>query len=356
MANMKDIADRAGVSIATVSKVLNGIGGISTETSELVLSIAKELHYRPNLYARSLKKGQSKTIGIITEDLTVFNTPPIIDGIGGCCEEHGYHYLLENLRLDKLHINPTVNVEHCNKLINDAINLLLSMQVDGIIYVGCHSHKVTAHPLSDSIPMVCAYCSSPNLTIPSVLYDDLQAAYDLTNLLLREGHRKIGMVTGPIDSDHAKRRLTGFQEALYDNGTPYNPHLTAHGDWTRDSGYHAMPSLLRQGITAIFAHNDVMAMGIIDYCIKHDVAIGTDLALIGFDNREVSTVCRPTLSTIELPLYQIGYTSTSILIDKMKGTPNTIERKTSLSCKIIERDSTRLYMKNKEKIQYESND
>lgn len=350
MANMKDIADRAGVSIATVSKVLNGIGGISTETSELVLSIAEELHYRPNLYARSLKKGQSKTIGIITEDLTVFNTPPIIDGIGGCCEEHGYHYLLENLRLDKLHIDPIINAEHCNKLINDAINLMLSMQVDGIIYLGCHSHKVTAHPLSDSIPMVCAYCSSPNLAIPSVLYDDQQASYDLTTLLLQEGHKQIGMVTGPIDSYHAKRRLTGFQEALYDHDIPYNPHLTAHGDWSRDSGYKAVAGLLKQGVTAIYSHNDVMAMGIIDYCIKHDVAIGRDLALIGFDNREVSTVCRPTLSTIELPLYQIGHTSATILIDKIEGKPSTIEGETSLSCKIIERDSTRLFLKNKEDI------
>lgn len=90
---MKDIAREAGVSVATVSKVLNGLGGISQETTEHILSIAKELKYRPNLYARNLKTRHSRTIGIIAEDMTVFNAPPIVDGIGACCESRGYHYL-----------------------------------------------------------------------------------------------------------------------------------------------------------------------------------------------------------------------------------------------------------------------
>jgi len=90
MANLKDIAARANVSVATVSKVLNGLGGSSPETTELILSIAKELNYRPNLIARNLKKQKSKSIGIITEDITVFNTPPIVDGIGAYCDEKGF--------------------------------------------------------------------------------------------------------------------------------------------------------------------------------------------------------------------------------------------------------------------------
>ncbi len=343
MANMKDIADKAGVSIATVSKVLNGLGGISSETTELVLSIAKQLNYRPNLYARTLKKGQSQTIGIITEDLTVFNTPPIIDGIGACCEKRGYHYLLENLRLNTLHIDPILQAEHYNQLMNEAIDLMMSMQVDGIIYLSCHSHKVLPHPLNQNIPFVCSYCSSPSLSIPSVLYDDRKAGYEVTSLLIRQGHRIIGTITGPGDSIHMKNRLTGYQEALFEHDIPYNPHLTLQGAWDRDSGYAGAEKLLSLGATAIFCHNDLMAMGVIDYCIGHSIQPGKELALIGFDNREVSTVCRPALSTVELPLFRIGETSASILIDKIEGKPAYAIGEVSLDCKIIERESTLLY-------------
>lgn len=345
MANMKDIADKANVSIATVSKVLNGIGGISSETAELVLSIAEELNYRPNLYARNLKKGQSHSLGIISEDITVFNTPPIIDGIGACCEERNYHYLLENLRLHKLNIDPILHAGKYNQLTDEAIDLMLSMQVDGIIYLSCHSHKVLAHPLNQNIPFVCAYCSSPSLSIPSLLYDDRKAAYEATALLIRQGHERIGCVTGSSDSIHMRNRLTGYQEALFENDIPYNPHLTIQGDWNRDSGYQAAEKLLKQNVTAIFCHNDIMAMGIIDYCTKQGIEIGRDLALIGFDNLEISTVCRPTLSTVELPLFDIGHASARILIDKIEGTKEPAIGEIYLDCQIIERESTQLYRK-----------
>lgn len=345
MANMKDVADRANVSIATVSKVLNGVGNISPETAHLVNSIAKELNYRPNLYARNLKKGQSRTIGIISEDITVFNTPPIIDGIGACCEEQNYHYLLENLRLDKLHIDPIIHEEKYNRLTNEAIDLMLSMQVDGIIYLSCHSHKVLAHPLNQAIPFVCAYCTSPTLSIPSILYDDRKAAYEATCLLIQEGHTKIGCVTGYPDSIHMKNRLTGYQEALFENSIPYNPHLTVQGDWDRDSGYDSTEKLIKQNVTAIFCHNDLMCMGIMDYCAKQGIEIGKDLALIGFDNRDISTVCRPALSTVELPLFDIGHTATKVLIDKIEGTKNQVIGEIYLGCQIIERESTKLYKK-----------
>lgn len=342
MANMKDIADKANVSIATVSKVLNGIGNISNETTELVMSIAKELNYRPNLYARNLKKGQSRAIGIISEDITVFNTPPIIDGIGACCEKRNYHYLLENLRLDKLHIDPIIHAEKYNQLTNEAIDLMLSMQVDGIIYLSCHSHKVLAHPLNQNIPFVCAYCTSPTLSIPSILYDDRKAAFEATSLLIRQGHTKIGSVTGYADSIHMRNRLTGYQEALFEHSIPYNPHLTVQGDWDRDSGYQAAQQLLKEKVTAVFCHNDLMAMGVMDYCVKQGIEIGKDLALIGFDNRDISTVCRPALSTVELPLFDIGHTSTDILIDKIEGIKNPAIGEIYLDCQIIERESTKM--------------
>lgn len=341
MANMKDIASRAGVSVATVSKVLNDLGGISQDTTDLILSIAKELNYRPNLYARNLKTRQSRTIGIITEDITVFNAPPIIDGIGACCEERGYHYFLENLRLYNLGVNPLLDVNEQSSIVNDAIDFMMSMQVDGLLYLGCHSHKVVHLPSIGDTHFICSYCSCTDPSIPSVLYDDKKAGYDVAKYLIHAGHKSIGVITGPNGSIHSAKRLTGYQEALYDSGLPYNPKMTAQGDWNRDSGFHQAEQLIRGGATAIFAQNDLMAMGVIDYCVKNDIEIGKELALVGFDNREISTVCRPTLTTVSPPLFEIGHTSATLLIDKIEGKSYTASGEILLECSIIERDSTK---------------
>ena len=340
MSNMKDIAKRAGVSVATVSKVLNGLGGISQETTETILSIAKELNYRPNLYARNLKTRQSRTIGIITEDITVFNTPPIIDGIGACCEEHGYHYLLENLRHYRIGIDPALDVNEHSLIVSEAANFMMSMQVDGLIYLSCHSHKVLHLPAIKDTHFVCTYCSCTDPSVPSVLYDDKKAGYHVAKYLMDLGHKTIGVIAGPLGSSHSSKRLNGFQEALFEAGCPYNPKLTVYGDWNRDSGYLLAEQLIKSGVTAIFSQNDIMAMGVIDYCTKNGIKIGRDLALVGFDNREISTVCRPTLTTMELPLFEIGRTSASILINQIEGKSSLITGEVFLECSIIEREST----------------
>ncbi|HHT89269.1 MAG TPA: LacI family transcriptional regulator [Clostridiales bacterium] len=340
MANLKDIAARANVSVATVSKVLNGLGGSSQETTELILSIAKELNYRPNLIARNLKKQNNKSIGIITEDITVFNTPPIVDGIGAYCEDRGYHYFQENLRLNRLGIDPVLNKDEYEKIVNDAVDFMMSMQVNGLLYIGSHSHKVLSIPATKDTHFVCAYCSSTDSSVISVLYDDKKAGYDVAKYLIDAGHKSIGVITGPAESIHTMNRLAGFQEALYDYGIPYNPRLTVQGDWNRDSGYLLTEQLLKNDITAIVSQNDLMAIGIIDYCNTNNIAVGRDLALIGFDNREVSTVCRPTLTTVEIPLFEIGQTAAEILIDKIEDRPIDKTGDVLLDCTIIEREST----------------
>ncbi|ADL35448.1 transcriptional regulator LacI family [Butyrivibrio proteoclasticus B316] len=340
MSNMKDIAKKAQVSVATVSKVLNGTGNISEETTRKILEIAEELNYHPNLYARNLKTGSSRTIGILAEDLTVFNTPPVIDGIGACCEEKGYRYLLENLRINTLGIDPDNDKDRYSEIKNNAVSHMSSMQVDGIIYLGCHSHRVVPSIFENNIPFVCAYCISPSLAIPSVLYDDQHAAYEAVSLLIKKGHKKIATITGKVSSVHTRWRLTGYQESLYDHNIPYNPGYVVNGDWSRDSGYNATKKLIKQHVTAIFSHNDEMAMGVIDACNDAGIQVGKDIALIGFDNRELSTVCRPTLTTVEPPLFDIGYKSAEGLISKIEHKEDILRGEVRLPCRIIERDST----------------
>lgn len=340
MTNMKDIAEKAGVSVTTVSKVLNKQGRISPETTKYILDIAKELNYVPNMYARNLKKSRTRVIGIITEDLTVFNAAPVIDGIGAKCEDSGYHYILENLRINNLKINPETNSSEYNDIVSEAMDFMKSMQVDGIIFLGCHSHHVATLPELTGTHFVCAYCNCDDPAIPAVMYDDKRAGYEVAKYLINGGHKKIGLITGPINSIHTINRLEGYLEALFDNNIPYNPNLTLAGDWERDSGFELCQKLISKNVTAIVCQNDLMAVGVLDYCEKNGIAIGKDIDLIGFDDRDICSVSRPQLSTVALPLFEIGHKTADIIIDMIDGKSLPKPDNVLLACHIIEREST----------------
>lgn len=341
MATIRDVAELSNASIATVSKVLNNKGSVSERTRAIVLDAAKQLNYYPNLNARHLKTGKSHTIGIITEDLTVFNAPEIVDGIAETCDAANYHYILGNLRLFKRFGHGPMDAKEVACRIHSTVDDMLSKQVDGIIYIGCHSHIVA--PLSEhkNTKFVCAYCVSSNPAIPSFIYDEEKASYDLTRLLLSRGDTRIGMITGPADSTHTTNRNRGHMKALFDYSIPYDPSITVTGDWERDSGFKHAKTLIDAGVTAIFAHNDLMAVGVRDYCNAHKIVVGKDLRLIGFDNRDISSVGRPAISTVALPLYDIGKAAANAMLDILADHP-AHEPIVKLDCSIVERESSRI--------------
>jgi LacI family transcriptional regulator len=225
-------------------------------------------------------------------------------------------------------------------LVNDMMNEMLSKQVDGILYISCHSHVVIPLSPQKETQFVCAYCYSEDPNIPGVIYDDRDASRKVGELLISKGHKKIGIIAGDKNSWHTDNRLLGFQEALFKNGIPYNPHLTYYGDWEREHGFLAAPLLINEGVTAIFALNDLMAVGVIDYCNQNGIEVGRDLALIGFDNREIASVCRPALSTVSLPLFEIGYSAANIMLNLIEENKAPEKHEILLSCDIIEREST----------------
>ncbi|MDR2156455.1 MAG: LacI family transcriptional regulator [Clostridiales Family XIII bacterium] len=343
MSTIRKISEKTNLSIATVSKALNGKYGVKQETRDLILNVANELNYHPNLNARSLKSGRSRTIGVITEDFTVFNAPFIMDGIAAACDEVGYHYIISNMRFYQRYGNIPSDESESESITHEHIKDMLSRQVDGIIYLGCHSHRIISLAKYKGMKFVCAYCISNDAGIPYIIYNDTKASYDATVLLLQDGGRKkIGMITGPKESMHVTNRTRGHLEALYDNSIPYNPQFTLEGDWERDSGFRLGEQLVRAGVTAIFAHNDLMALGVLDYCKSQGVVVGEDLKLIGFDNREVSIVSNPTLSTVALPLFEIGRTSVTLLLDMLNGADEASPGEVSLDCTVISRESTKV--------------
>lgn len=340
MATIKEIAKESGVSIATVSNIINGKPGAGEETRKRVLEIIERLDYRPNIIAKSLKQKNSRTIGIITEDLTVFNTPDIVDGINEYCEDNSYEFVLGNLRLYKKYDENFYDSNKYHQRVFNEFKMMESKQVEGIIYVGCHSRSLKCMPSNFPLPIVIAYGFDNNNKIPAVIFNDEQGAYEATRKLIEAGHKDIGVICGGQESIHTQQRLLGYQRALYDNKILFNPQLIQPGDWSRKSGYEAGKVFFEKNINAIFAMNDLMAGGVYDFFYETEYKVGKDIAIVGFDNREVSKAYSPALSTVELPLFEIGRQSAKLLIDMITQPNKKFQPEIyKMDCKFVERKS-----------------
>lgn len=314
MTTIKELAKACGVSVATVSNILNNKGGASEETKQKVLKAAKEMNYTPNIVAKNLKMRNTRSIGVIAEDMTIFSIPDIIDGITQQCEEADYHILLTNLRLYKKHEDTYYHKQDYYEDVHKEIRKLQSKQVEGIIYISAHERMIKCIPEDIRLPAVMAYGYSDTAKIPSIVVDDEEGAYQLVSHLAAMGHKQIGVITGKKDSLHMQARLEGFQRALFDNSILFNPKFCMTGDWNRESGYSNTDALIDQGVTAIFCMNDVMAGGVYDRLEERGLKVGEDISIVGFDNREVSSYYKPPLTTTTLPLHDIGYKASEVMM------------------------------------------
>lgn len=342
MATIKEIAKLANVSTATVSYALNDPSKISEETRERVMRIIEETNYKPNSIAKSLKVKRTNTIGIITEDITVFNTPEIIDGIDEYAERNNYHIILENVRLYKRIGNNYKDTSKFAGVISELTSVLLSKQVEGIIYVGAHCRDISGLIGKLPIPVVYAYCYTSNESNISVNYDDDLAAYEITRYLLKMNHQKIAIITGLMDSAQCQDRLKGYQRALYEHQILFNPEYMRIGNWERESGYVAAKELLMLSNrpTAVFALNDLMAGGVIDAASEFGMNIPKDLSLVGFDNRECSFSYTPKLTTMALPLNEIGKKSAELLLKQIRNKETKdYPKDLKIKCDLIIRES-----------------
>jgi LacI family transcriptional regulator len=334
---IKDIAAKANVSTATVSYVLNGTRNVKLKTRERVLRVIEEMNYKPNNAAQSLKRKRTNTIGVIAEDVTVFNVPEIIDGINDCADRMDMHILLTNLRLDKRIGRNFERAESYRHFADNAVSELLSKQVEGIIYIGVHPRDLTGLIDPSGKPIVYTYCYTQNDV--SIQYHDEQASYEAMTYLVTKGHRRIGIISGAMDSIPSRLRFNGFYKAVTEHELPFDPQLIKMGNWEAESGYRLAKELfgLEERPTAILAMNDVMAVGVMRAAAEMNIQIPRDLSVIGFDNREFSDYLIPRITTMDLPLHEIGYRAMESLALLIKG--EQVERKPMPTCKLIERDS-----------------
>lgn len=338
--SIKDVAQLARVSPAAVSYALNNTGGVSQETIERVLEAARQLNYRPNSIARSLKTNRTHSIGVVVEDITVFNTPAIIDGINASAERHGYSIILSNLMLTKRIDNDLAKATAFRGLIEEKFEELYSKKVEGIIYVGVHSRDVTELVGEVRLPVVYVYATSSRPSDYFVTYDDRVTGYRAMRYLLDAGHRAIGFIIGPkAHSETSRARLLGCQDALVEHHLEASDRLIVEGDWGYESGYLAARKLLtHRGLSAIFAMNDLMALGAMAYCLENHVTVPDHISVIGIDNRESSRYFVPRLTTMAIPLREMGEESAEMII-KIINNQSISRRALRLPGQLVERDS-----------------
>ena len=336
MATIREIAKQAGVSVATVSNILNGKPGASPETIRRVQAIVDQLAYIPNMHAKNLKYHTTRILGIITEDLTVFNTPGIVDGIHACLEDNQYDSILHNLRIHRKYGSTFKENPEYRALLEHNILLMRAKQVDGIVYVGCQPRLLHALPEANDLPFVATYCYTQS-NIPYVMFDDENAGYLATKHFIEHGHTRIGLVGGSLDSSSTQQRMRGYQRALFEANIPFDPGWFVEGDWLEDSGYQACSRLYDTGLRAFFCMNDLMADGIYRIAREKGLQVGKDLSVVGFDNRECAPAHEPPLTSIDIPLYQMGYTAASTMLNVLAK--NTVAPSQYIPCELVVRQS-----------------
>lgn len=340
MVTIKEIARECNVSATTVSNILNGKPKVSEQTKQRVLKTVEKMGYRPNYIAQGLRNQRTKTIGIIAEDIAQFSTPEIVEGIMGRCEDKGYRTIVKNLRLYARWSDSWYDNESSyHSILDPTLKELESIRVDGIIYIAGHARIIQCFPKDFKTPSVMAYAFADNKDVPSIAIDDKESAYEIVRYLISKGHKKIGVIGGRENNFHTQQRLLGYQKALFENQILYNPEWIRYAEWEKESACPEARELLKTDVTAIFCMADRMAGGVY-YCLdERGLRAGRDIAVAGFDNQDIAEYMVPGLTTMALPLKEIGNVSADLLLKKMEDPDEKMPEKILIPCTFIERES-----------------
>jgi LacI family transcriptional regulator len=316
MATIKEVAVRAGVSSATVSHVINGTRYVSDPVREQVQNAMAELGYRPNALARSLRSGQTHTLGLILPD----SANPFFAEVGHSIEiaafDQGYSVILCNTEND--FAKETLYMD-----------VLTKKQVDGMIFVATGDRSDSLRNLVEmEVPTVVMDRDFPELELDVVLTDNLQGGYLATQYLISLGHKRIGCIAGPPGINPSARRVTGYKQAMEAARLAIEPELVMNGDFHPETGWEAGRAMLSQPNppTAIFACNDLMAMGVLRAAAELGLRIPDDLAVVGYDDIEFASYTNPPLTTIKQPKDEMGLATLRFLLGRIKDKQSAPQR------------------------------
>jgi LacI family transcriptional regulator len=324
-----EVAEKAGVSLGTVSRVLNNDIHVAPETRERVSAVVREMGYVANRQARSLKGSRTNTIGMLVPDLGTGYIGEIMHGVDS---ELGLHQL--DLMLFTTH---RAAIKEANYVAN-----MVQGMVDGLLLVLPRNPADFIGSLTQlDFPFVLIDHQGTSSPCPAVGATNWQGAYNATEYLIKLGHSRIGFITGSMDLGAAVDRLDGYKSALKTHHIDEDPKLIYHGTFFQPEGYAGACELmeLAEPPTAIFASNDVMAMGAMDAVRTRGLRIPEDVSIMGFDDIPQAEVVRPALSTVRQPLRDMGAIATQMLIEKLKDPEKEMTR-IELPTELIVRAST----------------
>ncbi|RUS48711.1 LacI family DNA-binding transcriptional regulator [Cohnella sp. AR92] len=316
MASRKEVADMAGVSEATVSRVLNNVGPIKEETRRKVLEAAERLGYHLNAIASSFAKGKSGNIGVVLPHVpkvrlfSTFYFSEILSGIGEAIHSSGMGLLL-------LYREPGADYDY--------LSLFRTSRIDACLVLGATSlpqdEQSIARMADAGVPFYVVDQRYDKSRIPSVLADHVQGSYLATKHLVDQGHRAIGFLNGSSFYSNSLDRLEGYRRALRECGIPYDGDLLFEGNYSRKSGFEATESILRNldRLDAVACSNDRMAIGLIQGLKEAGIGVPERLPVIGYDDSDAAALIDPALSTIRVPFYEMGKLAAERLLGELSS-------------------------------------
>ena len=328
-ATIRDVAREARVSVATVSRALNDSGPVRDDTRRRVRDAADNLRFTPHGAARSLITSRTNTLGVLLPDLYGEFFSEIIRGIDRGAQRAGYQLLLSSAR------NAHDEVHGAFRAMYGRVDGLVLMAPDVELAERFAEHR-------DGTPIV--FINSPVASEDAhvITIDNHGGAYQMVKHLARKGHRRIAIIRGAETNHDATERLRGYRDALEDSDLARDPRLEVHGDFSEAAGYRAGRAALRlhPRPTAIFAANDAMAIGALSALREEGVAVPGDIAVAGFDDIPIARYVSPPLSSVHVPIAQLGERAMDLLLGAIAGTANGAARRVVLPTTLVIRKSS----------------
>lgn len=327
-ATIKDVAHAAGVSVATVSRVLNDKGPIREETRTQVLEAVARLQYVPHSGARSLITNQTQTIGVLLPDIYGEFFSEVIRGLDLSARRAGYHLV--------------VSGSHASRTEIEAVLRALRGRVDGLVVMSPDTDAETLQAnVTPTLPIVLLNSGSQGGRFDSISIDNYGGANAMTHHLIGLGHRRIALIRGPEHNRDAQDRRRGFFDALAEAGLPPEAGPEVAGDFTEESGFLATPALLalRPRPTAIFAANDSMAIGCLSALRQAGWNVPQDLSLAGFDDIPIARYMTPPLASVSVSIAELGARAVERLLYALENKNEHERRQETLPTRLVARGS-----------------
>jgi LacI family transcriptional regulator len=332
---IKEVAERAGVSVGTVSHVITGSVPVSEDLRVRVQTAIRDLDYHPNHVARSLKTSRTRTLGIIVPDLTISFFPQIIRGAETAARKKGYSLI-------------AVNSSESSERQTELLSLLRSQQVEGILLViaaGSAPNSEITRLIEAGVPVVCLDRVPDSIPVDSVSVDDVAAAELGTGHLLQMGYRRIAIVTGPLSLKNEQRRLQGYEQSLERAGIAPNEDLV----WQGNMRAEALEAMCRERLQdtvlrpdAVFCTNGPTGLGALRAMRACGLGTPDDIGFVTFDELTLDDLFRPAITTIVQPAYDIGHAASEILLERIElGKGREDVRTVRLPATLKARDSSR---------------